>query len=517
MMAADVATLPMPRGRALALMGVVMLASFMQALDTTIANVAIPHMQGALAATPDTITWVLTSYIVASAVSTPVTGWLSDRFGRRSLFIVAIAGFTLASALCAAAQTLPMMVAARLLQGLLGAFIMPIGQSLVLDCNPPSKLPNVMMGFGMVVMVAPIGGPMLGGWLTDTLDWRWVFLINVPVGIATVAGIMIFLPKAQKLPTSRFDMTGFAFLFLAIGALQLLLDRGSQNDWFDSPEIIVEAAIAACGLWAFIIHTLSADAPLLPKAIFRNRNLVICSAFSLVVNGLVFASAALLPPMLQGLMGHDAFGAGMLTAPRGIGSILSMIVGTRLMARIDPRLLIFTGLVCCALALWMMMGFSLEMDSRPVMISGLIQGLGLGFVAIPLNLMAFATIDPHYRTQGASLLMLARSLGGSIVISMMSSLLVHQQKVSHADLAGHVTEQMIPLIGSHEVGSLTGMVLSMANGIVTQQAAMIGYLDAFTAMFWLVIAALPLVLIMKPPAKKARQDPDEAMHSMAME
>lgn len=501
----DVAVLPVDPATRKILMALIIGATVMQVLDSTIANVALPHMQGALGAAPDTITWVLTSYIVAAAVATPVTGWLADRFGRRALLIAAVAGFTFASTICAFAISLPMMVGARLLQGVFGAFIVPVGQSLMLDINPRSRHAQALTLWGLAAMVAPVLGPVLGGWLTDAFDWRWVFLINLPIGIVGLFGLVAFMPRGRG-SAGRFDGIGFALLLIAIAAFQLMLDRGAQNDWFDATETWIEAGLAAGAGWMFVVHTITARAPLMPVALFRDRNLVISTICVLLVIGLMLASSALLPPLLQRMLGHSAYQAGVLTAPRGVGMAIAMIVAGRLARTVDRRILLLIGLATSAWSVWLMMGFSLEMDSRPVIVSGLIQGVGFGFVFLPLNMMAFTTLDPRYRTQGAGLYNLSRSLGGSIAISSITALLTRQGQISHADLAANITDQTVPLAALTMAGRLgvaPETALSMIDSAIDRQAAMIAYIDAFTAMFWLLLAAMPLVLLMRPNSAAA--------------
>lgn len=493
------AALPLPDAQRIILMTLVVVATIMQFLDSTIANVALPHMQASLGATPDTISWVLTSYIVAAAIATPVTGWLAERFGRRALIVAAIAGFTAASALCGVATSLPMMVAARLLQGLFGAFVAPLAQSLMLDINPRRKHSQAMMIWGMASMIAPVMGPVLGGWLTDSFDWRWVFFINVPIGIVVVIGLLATMPRVASVAT-RFDLMGFVFLFMGVGALQLMLDRGDRADWFESTEIWIETAIAVCGFWMFAVHTATAKAPLLPAKLFRDRNLMLATLFVLVIMGVMIASAALLPPLLQRLFGYDAYGAGMLTAPRGVAMMISMLLAGRTVGKVDPRVMMLGGLTMTAWSLWLMTGFTLEMGSGPVLMTGFLQGIGFGFVVLPLNMTAFATLAPADRTQAAGLYNLSRNMGGSMAISLLTTLLSHQTQVAHSDIAAHVTEQsplaIVPMLS--RMGDTFASGVAMIDGEVNRQAVMISYLDGFYAMFWGVVAVMPLVLLLKP-------------------
>ena len=497
----DVVPLPLENTNRIILMALIMVATAMQVLDATIANVALPHMQAALGATPDTITWVLTSYIVAAAIAMPVTGWLADRFGRRALMLTAVGGFTLASMLCGLATSLPMMIGARLLQGIFGAFISPLGQSIILDTNPRSKHPQVMTVWGIATLIAPVLGPVLGGWLTDSFDWRWVFFVNAPFGIVTLVGLLAFMPHV---PTggSRFDGFGFLLLFLAIGCFQLMIDRGERADWFDSTEIWVEAAIALGAAWMFIVHTNTTRQPILAGALFRDRNLMLASIFVLVVMGILLAASSLLPPFLQRLLGYDAYTAGLLTAPRGVGMLASMVVVARLTNVFKASTVVTAGVATTAASLYMMTGFTLDMGMRPVIVSGIVQGVGLGLILLPLNLMAFGTLDPRYRTQAAGFYNLARNLGGSIAISVMTTLLARQQQIAHSDIGSHVTEQGVPLYALSQLGRLgygyNGVVAAI-DGEVNRQAAMISYIDAFYLMFWLVVAMAPLVLFLRPP------------------
>lgn len=491
------------RNRALLTVGV-MGAMIMQILDTTIANVALPHMQTSLGATVDTVTWVLTSYIVATAIALPATGWLSDRFGSRNLFLVAVGGFIVASMLCGIATSLPEMVAFRVVQGITAAFINPLSQTAMLDINPPERSAKAMGIWGMGVMVGPIMGPVIGGFLTENYDWRWVFYVNVPVGIATFAILWFLLPSRPR--TRRgFDVMGFAYVGIAVAAFQLMLDRGQSEDWFQSWEIILEAMVTAAAAWLTVIHFATARKPLFDRALFHNRNLVMGMLFMFIIGISTMAPMALLPPMLQQLFGYPVVDTGMMMAPRGIGVLLTMWLGGQVMGKLDTRILIVAGLVIFAFSLRMMARFSLEMDFWPVVTSGFVQGLGMGLVFMPLNALAFATLEQRYRTDGASILNLMRSVGQSAGISMVTVLLARNIQVSHADLAAHVTEQSVPAI---DLGALARFapagnpILSMADGIVNQQAAMIAYLDDFYLMAWISIAVVPLVLLLKRPKGK---------------
>ena len=484
----------------------VMAATIMQILDSTIANVALPHMQASLGATTDTITWVLTSYIVASAVAIPLTGWLADRVGSRRLFLVSIVGFVAASMLCGLATTLPEMVAFRVLQGIAAAFMNPLSQTVMMDINPPSKQASAMAVWGMGVMVGPILGPVIGGWLTENYDWRWVFYVNVPIGIACFATLYALLPS-RGVSIRRFDLFGFATLAIAISSLQVMLDRGTNADWFHSSEVWVEAAVAVSAAWMFGAHLWTAREPMFDRSLFANRNLVTALFFMLVVGVIMMASMALLPPMLQSLFGYPVLDTGLLLVPRGVGIVVAMWVAGRLTARgIDPRLMVGTGLAVAAYTLWQMTGWTLQMGAREFVIVGFVQGLGLGLIFIPLNVMAFATLPQRQRTEGSSLMNLSRNIGASVGISIVTALLGAGIQTSHEELGSRLPDLGFsgadPIV-SAIAGATTDQVLAVANGIVNQQAAMIAYLNDFRLMMLMTAGAIPLILFLRRPARAA--------------
>ncbi|WP_300974760.1 DHA2 family efflux MFS transporter permease subunit [Sphingomonas sp. LHG3406-1] len=491
-----------------------MLAVLMQVLDTTIANVALPHMQANLGATQESINWVLTSYIVASAIAIPIAGWLSERVGRRRLMLWSVVGFTAASLLCAIATSLPEMVAFRVIQGLTGAFLVPLAQATMFDINPPAKHAQAMALFGGGIMIGPIMGPVLGGWLTDSFDWRWVFIVNLPVGV--LAAVMLWRTMPES-PTTRrrFDLAGFALLAVALGALQMFLDRGESQDWFESWEIMIEAGLAIAFLWMFAVHTLTSRAPIFEKAMFADRNFAIGFLFMAVTGVLLLAGLALLPPLLQRLYGYSVLQSGILTAPRGVGTLISMLVAGRLVGKIDSRLLVVIGLVLMSTSLWMMTGFALDMPAGPIVWSGVVQGLGIGLIFVVMQSLAFATLEPRLRTAAASLLNLARNIGGSIGIAIVGSQLVRMTQVAHADIASNVTASTIPSLDPgllERIGQQGDLALAVINAEVTRQALFIAYLDDFWLMMWVTLAALPLVLLMRE-AKAPQGGP--TAHAMA--
>jgi MFS transporter, DHA2 family, multidrug resistance protein len=480
----------------------IMTASLLQILDTTIANVAIPHMQAALGATPDEINWALTSYIIAMAVAMPITGWLADRVGSRRLFILSVIGFVLSSMLCGLSQNIEQMVLFRALQGATGAFITPLSQAALVDINRPSRQGQMMGLWGMGIMIGPIAGPLLGGWLTQNWNWRWVFYVNVPLGIAALTILLAGLPS-RPLVRRRFDLAGFALIAIALTAAQLMLDRGNHVDWFASIEIWLYAGLALAAGWMAVIHFATTREPLFSRALFADTNFVVAMLSILVVGVVMFANMALLPPMLQHLFGYGVIDTGLALTPRGIGVLLSMQVATILMRRgADTRVLVALGFVLAGTSLWQMTSWSLQVDLAHILMTGLIQGLGMGLVFIPLSTAAFATLPPELRTDGSSLFNLARSIGGSIGISLVTTLLARSLQTSHADLGSHVTGSMTQLLDFTTIDryqSLGEAALTMVDAEVNRQAAMIAYLNDFNLMMWLSFAAVPLVLLMKKP------------------
>ncbi|MFL6847994.1 MAG: DHA2 family efflux MFS transporter permease subunit, partial [Sphingomicrobium sp.] len=478
--APDVATHPLPSGERLIVTIGVMMAVLLQVLDTTIANVALPHMAADLSATQDQINWVLTSYIVSSAIALPISGWLADRVGRKRLLLISVVGFTVASVLCATATSLSEMVVFRAFQGVSGAFIVPLAQATLFDINPREKHGQAMALFGGGVMIGPILGPVLGGWLTDNYNWRWVFLVNLPVGVICTLIMLRFMPKTET-HERKFDMFGFALLAIALGALQFCLDRGEQNDWFQSWETILEAGLALGAGWMFVVHMVTAKHPLFERAMFTDRNFATSLLFMAVTGVLLLAGLALLPPLLQTMYGYSVLQSGFLTAPRGVGTLISMLMAGRLVGKADSRLLVGIGVVLMGVSLYMMTGFAIDQPSRPVIMSGVVQGLGLGLIFVPLQSLAFETLAPKMRTTAAALLNLARNIGGSVGISIVSTQLVRMTQVAHADLAANITQQTIPTANPELLQTIAPVAgpaaLAVINAEVTRQALFIAYLD----------------------------------------
>jgi MFS transporter, DHA2 family, multidrug resistance protein len=481
-----------------------MIATLMQALDSTIANVALPYMQGSLSATFDQITWVLTSYIVAAAIMTAPVGWLAARYGRKNLFVLCLVGFTAVSMLCGVAQTLPQMVAFRLLQGMFGAALVPLSQAVMLDIYPPEQRGSAMAVWGVGVMVGPILGPTLGGYLTDVYNWRWVFFVNLPFGILAVAGLMLFMPRAERNPALRFDWTGFAALGVGIGALQMMLDRGQDQDWFSSREIIVEAVLAGLGAYLFLVHMATAEKPFLPPRIFKDRNYSASLAMMFSVGVVLLATSALLAPWLQNLGNYPVATAGLVLAPRGIGTMAAMMVAGRLASRVDPRLIMGFGVLLLLWSLYAATGWTPDISARQLILTLIVQGAALGFVFIPLQVVAFATLPPALRTDGASLLSLFRNVGSAIGVSVTSSLLAHNIQVVHSELGAFANPFNRALQGGGAVSHLldpgTETGARMLDGMINTQAQIIAYMDDYKLMIWTTLPTLLLLAIMRRSA-----------------
>jgi MFS transporter, DHA2 family, multidrug resistance protein len=493
-----VANKPAPAGLNRGLITIsVILASFLQALDQTIANVALPHIGGELSATQEQISWVLTSYIVAAAIMIPVTGWLADRYGRKKVLVLSVIGFTVSSALCGVAQSLTQIVLFRFLQGLGGAALVPQSQAVLLDINPPERQGRAMAVWVLAVVVGPAIGPVLGGWLTDNYSWRWVFFINIPFGVLAVLGLLSSMRESNTRPAT-FDFFGFATLSLAVGAFQVMLDRGQLQDWFSSTEICVEAALAAVAFYVFMVHTATARDPFVNPKLFRDRNFDVGCVAIFTFGVVLFSTLALLPPLLQDLMGYPVVTTGWVTAPRGVGILIATLVTGRLIARVDTRLLIAAGIALTAASTWAMCGFSPLMDDRLVMWSGFIQGLGIGLSYAPLTTVSFATLSPQFRSGGTSMFNLLRNIGSSIGISTVQALLTRNTQIMHSRLGEHITLFGGQLRPAAPYSFSTPQGLAALNASVTRQAEMIAYNNDFKLLLVLCLAIMPLVLLLSP-------------------
>ena len=486
-----------------------MTATIMQALDTTIANVALPYMQGSLSASLDQINWVLTSYIVAAAIMTAPMGWLADRYGRKKLFIVCVAGFTVASLLCALAQNIGEIVLFRLMQGMAGAALVPLSQAVLLDAYTPEERGGAMAMWGIGVMLGPIMGPTLGAWLTDNYSWHWVFLINLPIGIITVFGLMLFMEETKRNSKMRFDWFGFIALAIGIGSLQLMLDRGEQVGWYGASEIWIETIISAAGFYYFFAHSLTTDEPFVQFDLFKDRNFVSGCVFMVVIGVVLFGTMALVTPFMQKLLGYPIQTAGFLLGSRGVGTLLTMMVAPRLMKLFETRWLIMAGLMISGGTLYVFTGFSLDTTQQTIVISSIVQGIGLGLLFVPISTAAFLTLPGHLRTGGTAILTLVRNIGSSIGISMVIANLTDETTYMHARLAAQVTP-FNDALQFPDVHSILNMATSegraMMDMIVTQQATLIAYLNDYKLLMYLTLAMIPLIFIIGSSKRKPTQD-----------
>ena len=498
----------------------IMMATIMQALDTTIANVALPYMQGSLSTTQDQVNWVLTSYIVAAAIMTSPLGWGAMRFGRKKLFIACTAGFTVASMLCGVAQTIEQMVGFRLLQGVFGAALVPLSQAVMLDIYPPERRGSAMAIWGMGVMLGPIMGPTLGGWLTDSYTWRWVFFVNLPFGILTVLGLSAFM---RETPTRRdvpFSWFGFLTLSLGIGALQMMLDRGQDQGWFNSSEILVEGVLSVVGFYFFLADAFTNPRPFIPIRIFRDWNFSIAVIFMFLIGIILLGTMALVTPYIQNLLGYPVLASGILLGARGIGTFFAMMVVGRLLGKFDARLLVFIGLVCATASLYVMVGWTTDTSARSIVVDSVVQGVGLGLVFVPLNTIAFATLPGDLRTDGAALWTLIRNLGSSVGISLIIARLVSNTTAFHSQLVEFITpfSDALKMPNAGMLSTATERGLGALEGLITQQAAIMAYSNDFLIMTFVSLAAFPLLaLIRSPKAAQRSAAAQEEAHAAVMD
>lgn len=486
------------RNRPLVLTGII-LVTLCQMLDATIANVALPHMRAQLGASSDQISWVLTSFLIAQAIATPITGWLSDRFGSRRLFLTSTVMFLVASAACGAANSLTMMIVFRTIQGISAAFLGPMAQTAIFDVSPPSRHAMSIAIFGMIAMIAPITGPTLGGVLTEYLSWRWIFYVNLPIGIPALILLWWLLPS-RNIERRKLDTFGFVTIALGLAALQLALDRGQHRDWLESSEIVIEFIVAISAIWIFVIHLRSTANPLFRGTFFSNRPFLFGMLFMVAVSVAIVGMSAILPMLFQSIFGYTVVDSGMMLAPRGMGVIVTSFLVGSILRHFDFRLVITVGFLIAAYGVWMMTGWTPSMERSSIYLAIFIQGLGLGLIFTPMNMLAFSSLRPQDRPDGSSLLALARSLGGSIGVSVIVTILTRTQQISHADLGAHITSSAIP--GFDWSGLLDRMggagygVLAMIEGEVTRQAMMIAFLDTFVLLtvMLLLLAPMPFFL-----------------------
>jgi len=493
----------------------IMLATILQALDSTIAAVALPDMQGTFSATQDQVAWVLTSYIVAAAIMTPMAGYLGDRLGRKQLYLISVAGFILTSMACGLATSIEQMVLFRFLQGCFGAPLVPLAQATMLDTFPPSQTGGAMAMFGMGVMLGPILGPSLGAYLTEYYNWRWVFFINVPLGAIALLGIQASIKDPPHRDRDRpFDLGGFALLGIAIGSMQLMLDRGNSQLWFQSMEIVIEGIVALICLYMFVVHVLTKDRPFIEPAMFKDRNFSGGMIFMFIAGINMLATMALMPPFLQRLLGYPVLTTGYVLAPRGLGTMLSMFIVGRLVNKVDARLLLLVGLLISAASLWEMSEFTTNVSLSLLIWTGVVQGIGMGFLFTPVSVLAFSTLPQQYRTEGSGIFALSRNLGSSIGVSVLTGMLAQYVQTNRAWLVEHVTPfsdaMQNPAIANY-MNPQTPGGLALLDGTVLREAMMLGYADDFRAMTFVTLIAIPMLLLLKA-APRIAPPPSQAVH-----
>jgi MFS transporter, DHA2 family, multidrug resistance protein len=489
----------------------VMLATFMEVLDTSVANVSLPHIAGNLSATTDESTWVLTSYLISNAIILPATNWLGHFFGRKRFLIVCIGIFTLSSALCGAATSLDMLLFARIVQGAGGGALQPIAQAVLLESFPTEKRGSAMAVYGMGIVVAPIIGPTLGGWITDNYSWRWIFYINVPIGILAVLMANTFIedpPYIRGQRPGRIDYIGFGLMALGLASLQIVLDKGQEDDWFSSPFITKAALIAVVTLIAFIIWELRTKEPIVNLRVLANRNFAVGTALITAMGVVLYGTIALLPLFLQTLMGYPALESGLAVSPRGIGAVVSMILVGRLIGKIDARYLIMFGFAVVGYSTYLLADINLEISISSIVWPQIIAGLAMGFVFVPLTVMATGTLSNEQIGNATGIFNLMRNVGGSFGIAAVTTMLARSAQVHQAMMVSHLTPYDPEF--QQRVGDLAG-VLNGAGNLMTgqqqaygaiyqtlvRQANLLAYIDNFRFLAFMCLICFPAALLFK--------------------
>jgi DHA2 family multidrug resistance protein len=502
----------------------VMLATFMEVLDTSVANVALQPIAGNLSATPEEATWVLTSYLVSNAIILPATNWLSRYFGRKRFLITCIIIFTLSSALCGAATSLGMLIFARILQGAGGGALQPIAQSVLLESFPPEKRGSAMAVFGMGIVVAPIIGPTLGGWITDNYSWRWIFYINVPVGMLAIFMANTFIedpPYIKNQKPGRIDYIGFGLMALGLATLQLVLDKGQEEDWFSSAFITWTLILSIVAIVAFVIWEMRSKEPIVNLRILGNRNFAVGTLLMTIMGIVLYGTIALLPLFLQTMMGYPAVQSGMAVSPRGIGSIISMIIIGRLVGKIDSRYLIAFGFTVLAFSTYLFSDINLQISMGSIVWPSIISGLAMGFVFVPLTTAAMGTLSNEQMGNASGVFNLMRNTGGSIGIAAMTTLLARNAQVHQATIVSHLTpydpafqQRMQQIQGAlaHQMGSAaaTQQAYGTIYGMAVKQAMLLSYVDNFHILAFLCVLCIPVAFFFK--RVKARKGAGAAMH-----
>ena len=498
----------------------VMLATFMEVLDTSVATVSLPHIAGNLSATTDESTWVLTSYLISNAIVLPSSGWLSNFLGRKRYQLLSVALFTLASMACGAATSLGMLIAARVLQGAAGGGLQPVSQAVLLESFPVNKRGQAMAVFGMGIIVSPLLGPLIGGWITDNYTWRWIFYINVPVGILALLMIHAFVEDPPYIGRNRhksIDYIGFGFLAIALTTLQVVFDKGQEADWFSAVWVRWFVAVSAVGLIAFVVHEQRSDSPLVNLHVLRNRNLATGTFLIGLLGVIIYGTTALLPLFLQDLIGYSAYDSGMAVAPRGIGAILSMLIAGKLIGRMDERLMLAMGVLIRGVSLFMLGDLNLTMSMSSIVWPNIVNGFANGFLFVPLTTMTMKTLPRELTGAGTGLYNLLRNLGASLGISMVTTFLTRGQQQHQSVLVAHLNGSD-PVYWStlqkwshyfavqHGAGA-SQMALGLVYRNLRQQATLCSYIDDFRLLAILSLLCLPFILLFHNPKPETPLSP----------
>ena len=505
---------------------VVAMAAFMEVLDISIANVALDHIAGNLSASVDEATWVLTSYLVTNAIVLPISGWLSTRLGRKRFFMSCIVGFSISSLACGLAPTLAILILFRAIQGLTGGGLQPVAQAILADTFPPKQRGIAFGIFGMAVVAAPAIGPTLGGYITDNVSWRWVFLLNVPVGIILYGLVqrMISDPPAQIEERMRrlrsggtgVDYVGFALLTIGMGALQVVLDRGQQDDWFGSHLIVAFTIISTLGFLFFAAWELWVDEPIVELRLLENPNFAAGFGLMFMLGFILLATTQLIPQFTQQLLGYTATQAGLVISPGGFAIMLMMPIVGRLVGIVDPRLLICAGIATSAAALWHMSGFDLGVDYWTLAVARIYQAMGLAFLFIPITTISYVGVPPEKNNQASALINLARNLGGSVGISIMNTMLARHDQLHRTRLAEHLyayrpeVVQQVDALRQRFIGQGMGPHEALQHAyarigfMLNSQSRMLSYVDAFAFLAVVFAAMLLMLLFVKKPPEDAK-------------
>ena len=503
----------------------VSLATFMEVLDTTITNVSLSHIAGTLGASPDESTWVLTSYLVANGIVLPIAGWLAGVMGRKRYFLMCILGFTAASFACGAATSLPMLIVFRLLQGLFGGGLQPIQQAIIMDAFPPEKRAAAFGLTGITIIAAPVIGPTLGGFITDSYSWRWIFYLNIPIGILAVALVSALVhdpDHARAHGMKKPDYIGLGLVALGLGTLQIMLDKGQQEDWFDSQFIIWCAIVAICALTGAVTWLLRQKDPIIQIRLLGAQTFGLCCISIFTVGLALYSGSAMLPLMTQTQFGYDATLAGLVISPGALALLFLMPLSGRLVGKIQPRNMIAFGFAMCAIGMWMTAHVTPQTDFTTFVLMRVMQVIGLPFLFIPASTMAFSDIPKEMSSKASSLFALSRNMGGSIGIAVVISYVTHHTQKHQAEMVTHLSPSnpnYQALLGAYEgaaqnAGYVGQQATQIANGRIYQeilhQSAILGYADGFILVAYIMAALSVVTLLFMPDMKKGAQAPVDA-------